>query len=120
MTRAGRGLRGGILATGGIASWSGPDTAAVLGTESRVQIDPVWYGAAPFRLIAADGTVIEESADAVTGRGMQYQALAAEEYVASGALDSEVLPIAGSAAIMRCLDEIRGQGGVHYPQEESP
>lgn len=99
---------------------AGPNMAAAVGTEARIQIDPVWYGAAPFRLIAADGAVIEEFAGAVTGRGMQYQALAAEEYVASGALDSDVLPIAESVAIMRCLDEIRGQVGVHYPQEESP
>ena len=65
--------------------------------ESRVQIDPQWeHGAAPFRLIAADGTVIEESADA--GRGTADQARPPSS-TSLRALDSEVLPIAGSAVI---------------------
>jgi hypothetical protein len=53
---------------------------------------------------------------------MQYQALAAERYVAEAAErgsapDSDLLPVAGSVAIMGLLDEIRGQIGVQYPGE---
>jgi len=51
----------------------------------------------------------------VEGRGMQYEALAAERYIAEGRLDSELEPIDETVAIMGTLDEIRRQIGVHFP-----
>ncbi len=49
---------------------------------------------------------------------MQYQALAAEQFVAAGAIDSDVLPIDETVAIMGTLDTIRGLIGVRYPGED--
>lgn len=54
----------------------------------------------------------------VDGRGMQFQALAAERLVRDGILEGDILPIAESVAIMGTLDEIRAQIGVRYPREE--
>ena len=54
----------------------------------------------------------------IAGRGMQYQALAAERYLADGRTDSDVLPIDETVAIMATLDEIRALVGVRYPGEE--
>ncbi|SDM03272.1 Gfo/Idh/MocA family protein [Microbacterium azadirachtae] len=102
---------------------AGPNTAVVLGTLARIEIDRVWYSPTTFRVIAADGTVQEEFDGRTTadgrggGRGMQYQALAAERYVADGTLDSDLLPVAESVAIMGLLDNIRAQIGVRYPGE---
>ncbi len=97
----------------------GPNTAAVLGTEARIEIDRVWYTPTSFRVIAADGTVLEEYESHVEGRGMQYQALAAEAAVASGDTAGArlALPTAESVEIMGALDEIRRQIGVVYPSE---
>ncbi|GAA2863273.1 Gfo/Idh/MocA family protein [Microbacterium arabinogalactanolyticum] len=96
---------------------AGPNTATVLGTRARIEIDRVWYSPTSFRVIGADGTVLEEYASQVDGRGMQYQAFAAEGAVAAAAPAGGVLalPIAESVAIMGTLDEIRRQVGVVYP-----
>jgi len=99
---------------------AGPNAASIVGTEARIDIDRVWYSPTTFRVTLPDGTVVEEFAsDEVAGRGMEYQALAAERYVADGSLDSDVLPVAESMAIMGTLDEIRAQIGVRYPSEEA-
>ncbi|OJU40272.1 MAG: oxidoreductase [Microbacterium sp. 69-10] len=94
---------------------AGPNTATVIGTKARIDIDRVWYSPTSFRVIAADGTVIEEYKSDVKSNGMQYEALAAERLIAEGNLNGDLLPIAESVAIMGTLDEIRRQVGIVYP-----
>ncbi|MFD4958538.1 Gfo/Idh/MocA family protein [Microbacterium sp. NPDC058389] len=97
---------------------AGPNTASVIGTEARIDIDRVWYSPTSFRVVAPDGHVIEEYRSEIDGRGMQYQALAAERIIAAGRTDSDELPIDESVAIMATLDEIRALVGVRYPGED--
>ncbi|MFE7844352.1 Gfo/Idh/MocA family protein [Microbacterium sp. NPDC057407] len=97
---------------------AGPNTAHIIGTDARVDIDRVWYNASSFRVVAPDGAVLEEYTSDIQGRGMQFQALAAERIVAKGRTDSELLPIDETVAIMATLDEIRELVGVRYPGEE--
>ena len=113
MTHAG----GGVSTSVSSARAVGPNTASVIGTEGRIDIDRVWYAPTSFRLVAPDGTVRESYESAIDGRGMQYQALAAERLVATGTPEGDILPIAESVAIMATLDEIRAQIGVRYPNE---
>jgi len=98
---------------------AGPNQAMVLGTEARIEIDHVWYTPTTFRVISHDGTVLEEYVSHTEGRGMQYQAIAAEGAVAAADPAGELLPlpIAETVAIMGTLDEIRRQIGVTYPSE---
>lgn len=96
---------------------AGPNTASVIGTEARIDIDHVWYTPTTFRVVLPDGTVAEEYVSDVAGRGMEYQAMAAERLVRDGILEGDILPIAESVAIMGTLDEIRAQIGVRYPRE---
>ncbi|MFB9309154.1 putative dehydrogenase [Agromyces hippuratus] len=95
----------------------GPNTAVVLGTEARIEIDHVWYTPTTFRVVAADGTLLEEYRSEVVGRGMQFQAEAVERLVAAGTLTGDLLPIDETVAIMASLDEIRRQIGLVYPGE---
>lgn len=97
---------------------AGPNTAHIVGTDARIDIDRVWYNATSFRLTAPDGTVIESFDSHIEGRGMQYQALAAERLIAAGERDSDILPLDETVAIMAAMDEIRSQIGVHYAGEE--
>ena len=97
---------------------AGPNTAHVVGTEGRIDIDRVWYTPTSFRVTAPDGTVLEEFVSDVEGRGMQFQALAAEETIAGGATDSDRLPIDETVAIMETLDAVRRQIGLRYPEEQ--
>ncbi|MEO5920132.1 MAG: Gfo/Idh/MocA family oxidoreductase [Pseudolysinimonas sp.] len=95
----------------------GPNTAVVIGTEARVQIDSVWYTPTIMRVHDPDDNVIEEFDGRTAGRGMQFQAAELERIVASGALEGEILPPSESVAIMASLDEIRSQIGLQYPSE---
>lgn len=96
---------------------AGPNTAVIVGTEARIEIDRVWYTPTAFDLIAPDGTVLEHFDGTVEGRGMQFQADELERIVASGELAGTVLPPTESVAIMGTLDEIRAQIGLRYPGE---
>lgn len=108
----------GALSTSLSASHAaGPNTAHIVGTEARIDIDKVWYSPTTFRLVAPDGAVLEAYESHIEGRGMQYQALAAERYIASGQNDSDILPLDETVAIMDTLDEIRRQICLVYPGE---
>lgn len=94
---------------------AGPNTAHIIGTEGRIEIDTVWYCPTSFRVRTPDGRVVEEYASRIEGRGMQFQALYAEDLIAKGRTDSDLLPFDESVAIMASLDDIRSQVGVVYP-----
>ncbi|MEZ3155355.1 Gfo/Idh/MocA family oxidoreductase [Microbacterium sp. BWR-S6Y] len=96
---------------------AGATSAQIVGTEARIEVDRVWYSPTSFRVITPDEKVAEEYTSKVEGRGMQFQALAAERLVADGAISSDVLPIDETVAIMGVLDEVRRQIGVVYPGE---
>lgn len=109
---------GGALSTTVSSSrGAGANVAQIVGTEARLEIDRVWYTPTTFRVVTPDGSVREEFDGAVEGRGMQYQALAAERLVAAGATSSDILSIDDTVAIMGVLDEVRRQIGVVYPSE---
>ncbi|MFK4761747.1 Gfo/Idh/MocA family protein [Microbacterium sp. ZW T5_45] len=114
MTHAG----GALSTTLSSSRAAGPDAASIIGTDARIDIDRVWYTPTSFRVVRPDGAVIEEYSSEVAGRGMEYQALAAERLIADGERDSDLLPIAESVAIIGTLDEVRAQIGVRYPNEE--
>lgn len=96
---------------------AGPNTATVLGSEARIEIDRVWYTPTSFTVRDALGDVVESYESRTEGRGMQFQALAAERLVAEGNLTGDILPIDETVAIMGTLDEIRRQIGLSYPGE---
>jgi len=95
----------------------GPNTAVLVGTEARIEIDPTWYFPTSFSLIAPDGAVIERFEQEVPGRGMQFQADELERLVAAGEIAGTILSPEQTVAIMGTLDEIRSQIGLVYPGE---
>ncbi|WZH35817.1 MAG: Gfo/Idh/MocA family oxidoreductase [Microbacterium enclense] len=109
---------GGALSTTVSSSrGAGANTAQIVGTEARIEIDRVWYTPTSFRVVTPDGDVLEEFTTEIDGRGMQFQAQAAERFVTAGVTSSDVLPIDETVAIMGVLDEVRRQIGVVYPSE---
>lgn len=109
---------GGALSTTVSSSRAaGPNTASILGTEARIDIDGTWYAPTTFRVVAPDGTVLETFESRIEGRGMQFQARYAEELVASGRTSGDIQPLAQSVQIMRTLDDVRAQIGLRYPGE---
>ena len=95
----------------------GPNTAAVIGTLGRIEIDSVWYTPTAFTVYDERGTVLEHFDQPVISRGMQFEAMALEQIVAAGALEGAELPPSETVAIMETLDEIRRQIGLTYAAE---
>jgi predicted dehydrogenase len=96
-------------------SGTGPNRAAIVGTEGRIEIESVWYTPVGFTRYDASGAVVERFESNVDGRGMQFQAAELERIVASGRLEGDVLPPSESVAIMATLDAVREIIGVSYP-----
>jgi predicted dehydrogenase len=95
----------------------GPNTAAVIGTLGRIEIDSVWYTPTSFTVFDQHGEVVERFSEDVVSRGMQFEAQALERIVVGGALVGDELPPAETVAIMETLDEVRSQIGLVYPAE---
>jgi predicted dehydrogenase len=115
MTHAG----GALSTTLSSSRAAGPTTAHIIGTEARIDIDRAFYGPTSFRLTGTSGEVLETYESRIEGRGMQFEALAAERLVAEGNLAGDILPIDETVEIMGALDEIRRQIGVTYPSESA-
>lgn len=95
----------------------GPNTATVIGSEGYVVIDAVWYQQTRFARYDASHRLVETFERRVPSRGMQLEATEAERCIRDGLLESPLVPLDESIAIMRVLDAIRAQIGVRYPGE---
>lgn len=95
----------------------GPNTAVVLGTEARIEIDSVWYFPAVVTVKDVTGHELGRFDEPVSGRGMQYQAAEAERLIAEGGVESPLMTHEQSIAVMTTMDAVREQIGVRYPGE---
>jgi hypothetical protein len=97
---------------------SGGNTASLVGSAGRIDVDDTFYAPGGFTVRDADDTVLERfDADEGGLRGMQHQALELERVVAAGERESPQLTRDDSVAVMRTMDEVRRRIGVHYPSE---
>jgi predicted dehydrogenase len=96
---------------------AGPTNAAIVGTDARIEFDGVFYAPTPITLIGRDGTVIERFDEPHDGRGMFHEAAEVMRCLHAGKLESDVMPLDETLAIMATLDEIRRQIGLVYPSE---
>ena len=78
------------------------------GAEGVIELDPAFYIWTGFRRRHASdqGNAAELFARETDGRGMQFQAAEVERCIAAGLLESELMPLDETVAIMRAMDEI--------------
>ena len=97
--------------------------ASVAGTAGRVDIgDPLeprgrWYGPAPLRFSSRDATQTATWEPTERDFGLHLEACEVARCVSEGRLESELMPLDESVAIMGLMDEVRRQLGVVYPGE---
>jgi predicted dehydrogenase len=108
---------GQIASTISASDTKGPNTATILGTEARIDIDEVWYSPTTFRVINSANEVLESFEAEILGRGMHFEAAEAEQLIQSGLISGEILSTDESVAIMETLDAVREQIGLRYPGE---
>jgi hypothetical protein len=93
-----------------------PVTAAIVGTDARIEIDRTWYAPTTFRLVTSDGQSTEYD-EPWQGRGMQYEAAEVGRCLREGLLESPVMTLDESIEIMVTMDSVRRQIGLSYPGE---
>ena len=82
-----------------------PTTAAIVGTDARVEIPSRWYGPNPLHVFPRNGEprVIETPS---TGHGLHYEADEVARCLEAGLLESPLLPLDETVAIMETMDAI--------------
>lgn len=92
------------------------NAAAVSGTRGRVVVEPTFYAPSAIVETLGDGAPIRREF-ATVGRGLHYEAVEVGRCLRAGLLESPVMPLAATVAVMEVMDEIRDQIGLRYPWE---
>jgi predicted dehydrogenase len=85
-----------------------PTRAAIVGTEARIEIDGDFYAPATVTLLPRDGepTRIESTDE---GRGLRHQADEVARRLAAGELESPLMSLDESVAIMETMDAVQAR-----------
>lgn len=93
-----------------------PREAVIRGTEGEIRLPEPWWGAERFLIERADGgTTLEEFE--MHGRGYAPMAEAFMQMLREGRLESPVVSLKDSLAVMKTLDALRACSGLRYPFE---
>ncbi len=92
------------------------DEIVLLGSEGQIRI-PRFRGWKMDRLILEAGGKTETLKFPLQGKGYGYQAAEVQRCLETGELESPVIPLEESLAIMHTLDELRALWGMKFPGE---
>ena len=91
--------------------------AYILGTEGKIRIHaPFWTSQTVSLQLGEEEP--QEIATPLRCNGFEYQIEEVGRCLREGLLESPVMPLDESLAIMRTMDEIRAQWGLRYPMEQ--
>ena len=91
-----------------------PNRAAVVGTEARLEIDRTFYSPSTFTVTHRDGRVLRRFEVPYEGNGLREQAVEVARCLRSGLVESPLMTVGETVAIMGTMDEIRRQIGLVY------
>ena len=86
-------------------------TATINGREARIEIPGPFYGPQTLSLIRRDGARLDAPAPALPRHGMCHEGAHFAQLVADGRLESPLLPLDETIAIMEAMDDARAQVG---------
>lgn len=94
-----------------------PHEAMIVGTNGFIKIDDFFH---PSRMLISlnngEQRLVEK---AIVSTGYNYEAEEVMNCIASGKLESEVMPLDETLEIMKTMDELRAQWGLYYPGERT-
>jgi predicted dehydrogenase len=93
-----------------------PHQATIIGTEGRIAIHPEFWKPQVMTLIRS-GQADEEIRIPADEAGFRYEVEEVGHCIRAGKLESDIMPLEESVAIMRTMDELRRQWGLKYPME---
>ncbi|PZE36144.1 Gfo/Idh/MocA family protein [Curtobacterium sp. MCPF17_031] len=94
-----------------------PNSASIIGTEGRIDLDPTWCTPTTWRIRDADGAVVEEFDGREELAGYNHEARGFEAAITAGVPADSTTHIDHTVAIMAVMDEARRQVGVRYPAD---
>ena len=92
------------------------NTAQIIGTTGRFEVDGWFYTPTTIRLVRDD--VTEWEFDGRVDNGFQFQAAEVARCIAAGVSESPIKTWEDTREVMAILDKIRAQIGVVYPNEK--
>jgi predicted dehydrogenase len=95
-----------------------PDSASIIGTEGRIDLDPTWQVPTTWRIRDRDGAVVEEFDGREELVGYAHEARALEAMITTGRRDGGPMDPEQTVAIMAVMDEARRQVGVRYAADD--
>ena len=95
----------------------GTNRAAIIGTEARLEVTPVFYKSSRFQLIGGKDEVLEDFSQPYPFWGKQFEAEEVERCVAAGITQSPRMSLDESVAIAETMDRVREKIGLVYPAE---
>lgn len=90
--------------------------ALIVGTKGRIRLHAPWWKPEKLTLYTDAGEEVISSP--LTHNGYAYEAAEVARCLQEGALESPLMPLDETLAIMQTLDTCRAQWGLHYPGEE--
>jgi predicted dehydrogenase len=91
-------------------------TAVIMGTEGKISIHTPWWKPDAMTL-SRSGKNDQVIRLPYTSSGFNYEAGEVAQCIRAGKLESDILPLSESLAVMRTLDKVRAQWGLKYPME---
>lgn len=88
-----------------------------LGTRGRIDVAADCWKPSTIAAFDQDGVQTSAFDGRSPGSGYQFEAFEVERLIASGATESELLPLDETVAMMKAVVEIRRQVGLIYPGE---
>ena len=88
-----------------------PTRAAIVGTEARIEIDSFFYAPSTFTLIRRDGSATRFEPPH-EGNGLHYEADEVARCLGAGLLESPLMPLDESLAIIETLDTVIAQAQI--------
>jgi predicted dehydrogenase len=95
-----------------------PDSASIIGTEGRIDLDPTWQVPTTWRIRDREGAVVEEFDGREELVGYAHEARALEAMITTGRRDGGPMDPEQTVAIMGVMDEARRQVGVRYAADD--
>ncbi len=108
----------GILAqiSSAVSAEIGQD-AEIIGTEGRIYV-PRFWSAEEAMLYNADNELVENIEEPFQVNGYVYEAEEVNRCLREGLIESKLLPLKDTLAIMEIMDQLRAEWGLIYPQEK--
>jgi len=94
-----------------------PTTAAVCGTQGRLEVAGPFFCPADVRLYDREGALVDTYVPAgdFEHEGLRFEAAEAARCLQGGATESALMPLASTLRVMQTMDDVRRQLGVRYP-----